>query len=274
MFTLNCKGRLLVVDKPLVMGIINSTPDSFYQGSRVTQIDEVLRRVEEMIREGADIIDIGGQSTRPGSEQLTAEEELKRVIGLVESLAFNFPQAIFSIDTFHSRVAKETIAAGASMVNDISGGMDPDMLSAVGALMVPYVCMHIRGTPATMHQHTQYENISLEILDYFVKKLEACNKAGIRDVVIDPGFGFAKTISQNFVLLKQLSVFKMLDRPILCGLSRKSTVYKTLGLTAEDALNGTTVMNTIALLNGANILRVHDVKEAKQAIELVAAYLK
>ena len=273
MFTLNCKGRVLVVDKPLVMGVINTTPDSFYSGSRFIQVDEVLKQAEKMIREGADIIDIGGQSTRPNSEQLEAEQELERVIGLVESLHFNFPGSIISIDTFYSKVATECLAAGASIINDISGGsMDKNMLPAIGPLNVPYVCMHIRGSPATMHQHVTYENIALEILDYFVKKLDACRTAGIRDVIIDPGFGFAKTIQQNFLLLRQLSTFKMLDCPILCGLSRKSTIYKTLGITAVEALNGTTVLNTIALLNGASILRVHDVKEAKEAIQLIRDY--
>jgi len=275
MFTLNCKDRLLVVEKPLMMGIINVTPDSFYTGSRFTAIDEVLKQAEKMTRDGADILDVGGQSTRPGAAELSAEEELDRVLGVVESLHFNLPRTIISIDTFYSTVARAAALAGASIVNDISGGSrDANMLSVAGSLGVPYICMHMKGTPDTMQQHTQYENLGLEIMDYFIQRLAACRKAGIKDVIIDPGFGFAKTIEQNFALLKQLSIFKALCVPILCGLSRKSTVYKTLGNSAEEALNGTTVLNTLALLNGANILRVHDVKEAREAATLVAAYLK
>jgi len=275
MFVLNCKGRLLVVDKPLVMGIINVTPDSFYSGSRFNLASDVLPQVEKMIKDGASIIDVGGQSTRPGSQQLSAEAELERVIGIIESIHFNFPDTVISIDTFHAKVAIDAVAAGASMVNDISaGGLDLNMISTVSSLNVPYVCMHMKGTPATMQQHAQYENIALETLDYFVKKVEQCRKAGIKDVIIDPGFGFAKTIEQNFLLLKQLPILRTLELPILCGLSRKSTVYKTLAVPVEESLNGTTVINTIALLNGANILRVHDVKEAKEAIELVAKYLQ
>jgi len=275
MFVLNCKGRLLVVDKPLVMGIINVTPDSFYSGSRFNLASDVLPQVEKMIKEGVSIIDVGGQSTRPGSQQLSAEAELERVIGIIESIHFNFPDTVISIDTFHAKVAIDAVAAGAAMVNDISaGGLDLNMISTVSSLNVPYVCMHMKGTPATMQQHAQYENIALETLDYFVKKVEQCRKAGIKDVIIDPGFGFAKTIEQNFLLLKQLPILRTLELPILCGLSRKSTVYKTLAVPVEESLNGTTVINTIALLNGANILRVHDVKEAKEAIELVAKYLQ
>jgi len=274
MFTLNCKDRLLVVDKPLVMGIINTTPDSFYPGSRYNAIEDVLKQAEKMIQEGADIIDVGGQSTRPGSEELSAADELERVIGIIESLHFNFPKSIISIDTFYSIVARRAVEAGASIVNDISSGnRDSDMLSTVGSLGVPYISMHMKGTPATMQQHAQYENIGLEILDYFIQKMSACRKAGIKDIIIDPGFGFAKTIDQNFMLLKQLGLFKMLEAPILCGLSRKSMIYRSLGITVDEALNGTTVLNTLAIINGANILRVHDVKEAKEVVKLVGSYM-
>ena len=273
MFTLNCKDRLLVVDKPLVMGIVNATPDSFYPGSRFNSTQEVLQQVQKMVSDGADIIDVGGQSTRPGSEELSAAEELERVIGIVQSIRFNFPNTIISIDTFYSNVAREAVVAGAAIVNDVSAASrDANMLSVVGKLDVPYVCMHMRGTPATMQQYTQYENIAKEVLDYFIQKIALCRKAGIKDIIIDPGFGFAKNSEQNLLLLKQLSVLKLLDAPILCGLSRKSTVYRTLGVNVEEALNGTTVLNTIALLNGAHILRVHDVKEAREAIKLVEAY--
>jgi dihydropteroate synthase len=271
MYTLNCKGRLLVIDKPLVMGIINTTPDSFYEGSRFMGESGVLQQAEQMLKAGADILDIGGQSTRPNSTVVSAEEELQRVTGAIESLHYNFPEAIISIDTYYARVAAEAVAAGASIVNDVSAGhVDPDIITTTGALKVPYICTHIKGTPATMQQHATYDNITREVLDFFIQKTAYCHKAGITDVIIDPGFGFAKTPALNFILLKQLAMLKMLDKPILIGLSRKSSVYKTLGITPQEALNGTTVLNTIGLLNGADILRVHDVKEAKEVIELVS----
>lgn len=272
MYTLNCKGRLLVIEKPLVMGIINTTPDSFYEGSRFMGESGVLKQAEHMLKAGAGILDIGGQSTRPNSTLVPAEEELQRVAGAIESLHFNFPEAIISVDTYYARVAEEAVAAGASIVNDISAGtIDPLMLSTVGRLQVPYVCTHMKGTPATMLQYATYDNVTREVLDFFIQKIADCHASGITDVIIDPGFGFAKTPAHNFILLKQLSAFKMLDKPILIGLSRKSTIYKTLGITAAEALNGTTVLNTVALLNGAHILRVHDVKEAKEAIQLVCS---
>jgi len=275
MFTLNCKGRLLVVEKPLVMGIINVTPDSFYVGSRSTAIDTILPLAEKMLADGADIIDIGGQSTRPGSNMIPADEEIKRVIPAIASIARRFPLAFISIDTFYSTVAKAGVDAGASMVNDISaGGIDGDMIKTVASLKVPYVLMHMKGTPQTMPQEAIYENVVREVLDFFITKTHELKQAGIQDVIIDPGFGFAKTIDQNFALLKDLPVFKILDKPILAGLSRKSTIYKTLGTTADHALNGTTVLNTIALQNGASILRVHDVKEAKEAVTLFSAVFK
>jgi len=275
MFTLNCKGRLLVVDKPLVMGIINVTPDSFYAGSRFHAEEVIIRQVEKMHKDGADIIDLGGQSTRPGSVEISAEEEIERILPVIEIVHRQFPELFLSIDTFYSNVVVSAVEAGVSIVNDISGGQrDANMLSMVGKLGVPYICMHIKGTPATMQMHAQYENIGLEILDYFIQRIDMCRTAKIRDVIIDPGFGFAKNIEQNFQLLKQIHVLKQLEVPLMCGLSRKSTVYKTLGVTTDEALNGTTVLNTIALLNGANILRVHDVKEAREAIQLVEAYNK
>jgi dihydropteroate synthase len=272
MFALNCKGRLLVIDKPLVMGIINATPDSFYEGSRFSGTDKILVQAEKMISEGADILDIGGQSTRPGSEQVSEDKELSRVIESVEAIHQKFPEIIISVDTYYSSVAKKCVHAGASIVNDISSGsMDKEMLPAIAALQVPFIAMHMKGTPQTMQQQASYENVTREILDFFIRKKNECKTAGIADVIIDPGFGFAKTIDQNFQVLKDLSVFKMLDAPLLVGLSRKSSVYKTLGTSPEDALNGTTVLNTIALMSGADILRVHDVKQAKEAIKLSGA---
>jgi len=269
MFSLNCKGKLLVMDKPLVMGILNITPDSFYEGSRQTNFS-VLAQATKMIEEGADIIDIGGQSTRPGSERISVKEELQRVLPAIEIILKNFPDTIISVDTYQSAVAKETVNAGASIINDISAGnMDSDMIATVAKLQVPYICMHMKGTPQNMQQQATYENVTREVLDFFIQKTDECKRAGINDVIIDLGFGFGKTISHNFTLLRELTVFKMLDKPIMAGLSRKSTIYKTLGVTAEEALNGTTVLNTLALKNGANILRVHDVKEAKEVVTLL-----
>jgi len=272
MFTLNCNGRLLVLDNPLVMGIINATPDSFYEGSRFSGPDKILIQAEKMINEGADILDIGGQSTRPGSEQLSEEMELNRTIESIEAIRQRFPEIIISVDTYYSAVAKKCVEAGANIVNDISAGtMDEEMLSTIASLQVPYIAMHMKGTPQTMQQLANYENVTSEVLDFLIRKKNECKLAGIVDVIIDPGFGFAKTIAHNFKLLKDLSVFKMLDVPLLVGLSRKSSVYKTLGTSPGEALNGTTVLNTIALMNGANILRVHDVKEAKEVVNLWGA---
>ena len=272
MFTLNCKGRLLVVEKPLIMGIINATPDSFYEGSRFSGTDKILSVAEKMLNEGADILDIGGQSTRPGSDFITPDEEMKRVIPAIELITKNFPDSFISIDTFYSLVAKEAVAVGACIVNDISAGaMDEEMIGTISSLQVPYILMHMKGTPKTMQENPVYENVIREVLDFFIVKINDLKNSGIKDMIIDPGFGFGKTIEQNFELLKNLSVFNMLDKPILVGISRKSTIYKTLGTTAADALNGTTVLNTIGLMNGASILRVHDIKEAKEAVTLFHA---
>jgi dihydropteroate synthase len=275
MFTLNCNGRMLVWEKPLIMGIINSTPDSFFQGSRFIGTDAVLAQAEKMLEEGADIIDIGGQSTRPGSTLLTATEELQRVIDSVQAIHNRFPEAFISIDTFYGLVAKETVAAGASIINDISAGsMDETMISIVASLNVPYVLMHMKGKPDSMQQSAHYENVTREVLDFFIHRIPIIRNAGIKDIIIDPGFGFGKTITHNFELLRNLSAFKMLDCPILLGISRKSTIYKTLDTDASQALNGTTVLNTVGIENGANILRVHDVKEAREIISLLGALHK
>jgi dihydropteroate synthase len=251
------------------MGIINATPDSFYEGSRFSGKDEILDQAEKMIVEGVDIIDIGGQSTRPGSKSISPQEELQRVIEGIDAVNKNFPDVIISIDTYYSLVAEQAVRHGASMVNDIStGAMDKEMIPTVAELNVPYVVMHMKGTPETMQQEANYDNVTREVLDFFIQKKHECNKAGINDIILDPGFGFAKITEQNFELLKNMSVFKMVDAPLLVGISRKSSVYKTLGVDREDALNGTTVLNTIALIHGANILRVHDVKEAKEVVKL------
>lgn len=273
MHTLNCKGKILSLEKPLVMGILNITPDSFYKGYLQQSPDEIISVVANMIAGGASIIDIGGQSTRPGSSPITAGEETDRVIPVMEMLHRSFPDSIFSIDTFYSSVAKAAVNAGAAMVNDISAGnMDPEMIAVTATLKVPYVCMHMQGTPSTMQTDPRYHNVTQEVLDFFIQKTEQCRLAGIHDVIIDPGFGFGKTSGHNFELLKNLSVFKMLDRPILAGISRKGMIWRSLGISAGEALNGTTVLNTIALQNGAGILRVHDAREAKEAIDLIELY--
>jgi dihydropteroate synthase len=272
MFTLNCKGKLFVIDEPVIMGIINATPDSFYKGNIN---DDILSLATKMIADGAAILDIGGQSTRPGSERITAEEETKRVLPVIELISKNFPDIIISIDTYNSKVAAAAVEAGAAIVNDISAGnMDKNMITTVAALKVPYICMHMQGTPNTMQDAPNYDDVAKEVLGFFIAKIAQCKKAGIMDIIIDPGFGFGKTIAHNFSLLKKLEVFKILHVPILAGLSRKNTIYKTLNTTAGNALNGTTALNTIALMNGATILRVHDVKEAAEAITLFTAYKK
>ena len=273
MFTLNCKGKLITTDVPPVMGIINATPDSFYRGDLNNGMDGILMLAKKMINEGATILDIGGQSTKPGSIEISSEKEMDRVIPVIKMIHEHFPQTILSVDTYQSAVAIKAIEAGASIVNDVSGGeADKKMIDTVAALRVPFICMHMRGTAANMQSFATYEDVLKEVLDYFILKIHQCRAAGIKDIIIDPGFGFAKNAAHNFNLLKNLHVFKMLDCPILAGLSRKSTIYKTLGTTVAEALNGTTVLNTLALNNGANILRVHDVKEAVEAVTLMESY--
>ena len=272
MFTLNCCSNLLTIDSPIVMGIINATPDSFYKGNIK---DDILGLAAQMLSDGATILDIGGQSTKPNSTLHSAKEEMDRILPFIKKINTAFPNALISVDTFYSEVAKAAVDVGATIINDISAGnMDKEMLKTVAQLNTPYVCMHMQGTPATMQQNPSYENSTKEVLDFFVKKINECKSAGVKDVVIDPGFGFGKTIDHNYTLLKNLSIFSMLDSPILVGLSRKSMVYKPLHTSANEALNGTTALNMIALLNGASILRVHDVKEAKEAIDLFNIYKK
>ncbi|RXK62131.1 dihydropteroate synthase [Lacibacter luteus] len=275
MYTLNCKGRLLTIDEPLVMGILNATPDSFYSSSRVQQTDEVLQKASAMIADGAAILDIGGQSTRPGSTRISAQEETTRVVPVIKTIKEQFPEIFISVDTYYSTVAKDAALAGADIVNDISAGdLDEAMLSTIADLKIPFIAMHMQGNPDTMQQNPQYENIAKEVVDYFIKKVEQCKRASINDIILDPGFGFGKTITHNFQLLKQMEALQMFNLPVLAGLSRKSTVWRTLNSSADEALNGTTVLNTIALTKGASILRVHDVKEAVEAVKLFTAYRK
>lgn len=275
MFTLNCKGKLIEFEKPVIMGILNMTPDSFYHGDLDNMLESTMLKVETMIKDGADIIDIGGQSTRPGSERISVKEELDRILPIIKLIKKNFPSQLISVDTYQSKIAQETYLEGVSIVNDISGGtMDLKMIETVAELKMPYVCMHIKGTPETMQSLNIYDDVTAEVLKHLAIKVEQCLKAGIKDVLIDPGFGFAKNIEQNFKILSQLNIFKILGKPLVAGLSRKSSIYKTLGITAAESLNGTTCLNTIALLNGADVLRVHDVKEAAQAIKLVGELKK
>lgn len=269
MFTLNCKGKLLIIDTPIVMGIINATPDSFYAGSRHATVDDAVRTAATMLEQGAAILDLGGQSTRPGSAQLDPSAEAARMIPVIKGVHGAFPGAVLSVDTYHSEVAKAAVDNGASIINDISGGLfDPAMPTVAAELRVPYVCMHLRGDAGTMHAAPHYENVALEVLDDLIARLAVLAEAGLKDIIIDPGFGFSKTSHHNFQLIRQLEIFNMLQKPLLVGISRKSTVYKSLGITPEASLNGTTVLHTAALLTGATILRVHDVKEAVEAITL------
>jgi dihydropteroate synthase len=269
MFTINCKGTLLYAERPLVMGIINTTPDSFYAGSRFTATESILDQATYMLTSGADILDIGGQSSRPGSITVGVEEELRRVIPGIKAIRLRFPDAIISIDTYQAAVAEAAIEAGASIVNDISGGdLDKEMIATVAKHAVPFIVMHMKGNPEHMQELAQYQDVVMEVLEHLSRKVQTCQKAGIKDVIIDPGFGFAKTIDHNFELLSKMETLQMIGAPILAGLSRKSMIYKTLGITADEALNGTIALNMLALAKGAGILRVHDVKEARQTIEL------
>ncbi len=267
--TINCRGNLIDLSSPKVMGIINVTPDSFYDGGKTFSEKEILKQAEKMLSEGATFLDIGGYSTRPGAEEISETEEIKRIVEAIESILKNFPEILISIDTFRSEVAKKAVEAGSAIVNDVSGGtLDAEMHKTVAKLKVPYILMHIRGTPKTMTKHTEYKNVTFEVLKDLSEKIALARAEGINDIIADPGFGFAKTREQSFQLLNNLELFKNLEIPILAGLSRKSMIYKTLATSTENALNGTTSLNTIALLKGASILRVHDVKEAVECVKL------
>ncbi|QSE99448.1 dihydropteroate synthase [Fulvivirga lutea] len=251
------------------MGILNVTPDSFYEGSRVEQEKEIITRATKMVEDGAAIIDIGGYSTRPGAVDISVKEEIDRVIPAIKAIRKELTDSYISIDTFRSEVAKEALNAGADIINDVSGGeLDDGMFDLIEQTNVPYILMHMRGTPQTMKEYTNYDHLILEIIDYFQKKVTDLRARGIHDIIIDPGFGFAKTVPQNFELLKKLKELKTLELPILVGISRKSMIYKSLDISAAEALNGTTALNMIALQNGASILRVHDVKEAAETVKL------
>jgi dihydropteroate synthase len=268
--TLNVRGKLVDLAVPRVMGILNLTPDSFYSDSRISTVDDALRRTEAFLNEGAAFIDIGAYSSRPGAAEVSPDEELQRLIPVIAAITKKLPEALLSIDTFRAKVAAEAVAAGAHLINDISaGGMDEAMFDTIANLQVPYIIMHMKGTPQTMQKQAVYEHLTLEIIDYFSAKIAKLKKLGVHDVIIDPGFGFAKTLDHNYELMGQLQDLQVFGLPILAGISRKSMIYKLLGTTAGEALNGTTVLNTIALLKGASILRVHDVKAAAECIALI-----
>ncbi|MBE9602851.1 dihydropteroate synthase [Pedobacter sp. MC2016-24] len=268
--TLNLQGKLIDLSVPRVMGILNLTTDSFYSDSRNSSVTEALQKTEKMLAEGATFIDIGAYSSRPGAADVSPDEESDKVVAAVEAILKAFPEALISIDTFRAQVAREAVNAGAHIINDIAGGnMDEAMFDTVAALNVPYIMMHMKGTPQTMQQQTHYEDMMPEIVDYFARKVNWLQKMGLKDLILDPGFGFAKTLDQNYVLLQQMQQLDIFELPILVGFSRKSMIYKFLGGGPENALNGTTTLNTIALLKGAGILRVHDVKAAAESIALV-----
>jgi len=274
MLTLNSQGKTLHSTKPLIMGILNVTPDSFYQKSRVMAVTEVIDLAGKMLHEGASILDIGGQSTRPGAEAISANEELDRIGTVIEAVVRHFGDAFISVDTYHSKVAKEVVKLGAHIINDISGGQyDANMFNTITSLNVPYVVMHVNEHKEQMHTVNASTNILPVLHDFFTKTIAVTNEAGIQQLIIDPGFGFSKTPEQNFELISNLSSLANFQKPILIGVSRKSTIYKTLGITAAEALNGTTVLHTAAILHGASILRVHDVKEANEVVTL-CSYLQ
>ena len=266
---INCKGQLIDLSNPKIMGILNITPDSFFQGSRRLELNDSLKKIEKMLMEGADFLYIVGMSTRPGAEEISEEEELKRVIPIIEAAIKEFPEILISIDTYRSKVAKEAVEAGASMINDISAGnLDENLLKTVAELKVPYILMHMKGTPKTMQKNPVYENVVLEVNQFLSEKVNQLKELGINDIILDPGFGFGKTVEQNYELFRNMDLIGFGEYPLLVGISRKSMITRLLGISADEALNGTTVLNTLALQKGAKILRVHDVKEARETLKI------
>ncbi len=265
----------MVLDSPKVMGILNVTPDSFFDGGKFMSETEILGQAEKLLTEGADFLDIGGYSTRPGADDISIEEEIRRSVGAIKSVLKHFPSALISIDTFRSEVARSAVQEGAVMVNDVSGGeLDSRMYEMISTLRVPYVLMHMRGNPKTMTKLTEYDDVVKNLLDYFHPRIHRLRQLGVHDILIDPGFGFAKTRAQNFEMLNKLDHFSILGEPLLVGLSRKSMVWKTLGIEPKDALNGSTALHAIALMKGASILRVHDVRECVQVVTLVSQMMR
>tara|TARA_B100001741_G_scaffold14297_1_gene11006 strand:- start:240 stop:1064 length:825 start_codon:yes stop_codon:yes gene_type:complete len=269
--TINIRGKLMNFSVPKIMGILNITPDSFYDGGRYNSKYKIEKQIEKMIISGADIVDVGGYSSRPGAKDISIEDELNRVIPVIEIIKQKFPKTIVSIDTFRSRIASQAIISGADIVNDISGGnLDSAMFETVSKHKVPYILMHMSGNPGNMMSKTNYENVTKDLCRYFSKRIDKAKSCGINDIIIDPGFGFSKTTQQNYELLNNLEFFKEFQRPIVVGVSRKSMIYKTLNTTPDKALNGSSVLHTISLMKGANILRTHDVKEALECIKIVS----
>jgi len=274
-YSLNIKGRLWQVEKPLIMGILNITPDSFYAGSRWSDEQEILHRAEKMLSEGADILDIGGQSTRPGAERISAEEEISRVIPAIKNVLKQFPEAIISVDTFYSEVAKQAVDNGAAIINDISAGsLDDKMFATVAKLNVPYILMHMQGEPQTMHLNPRYDNVVSEVVKFFSQKINELRLMGVNDLILDPGFGFGKTQEHNIQLMQHLDALTIFEIPLLVGISRKKMIQRMVETDAAGALNGTTALNTVALMKGAQLLRVHDVKEAVEAVKVVQSISK
>lgn len=270
--TINCKGQLIDLSKPKVMGILNVTPNSFFDGGKYKNADEIVAQVQKMLSEGATFIDIGAYSSKPNAEFVSVEEEIARIVPIVELLVQQFPNILISIDTFRSEVAEACILKGAALINDISAGkLDDLMLGVVAKYKVPYIMMHMRGKPQTMQTLTEYEDLIKEMLLYFSERIAAARSLGINDLIVDPGFGFAKTLEQNYEVLQKMELFQQLELPILSGISRKSMIYKVLNTNASESLNGTTTLNTISLVRGASILRVHDVKEAVECVTLFNA---
>ncbi len=268
--TLNVRDKLLDLSKPKIMGVLNLTPDSFYDGGRNNNINNALQKTEQLLSEGAELIDIGAYSSRPGAEHISEKTESDRLIPVLQAIVKEYPDAILSIDTFRSEIARTAVNEGAGIINDISAGsLDPEMFQTIAALGVPYIMMHMKGTPQTMASQNVYDDITTEVLQYFASRIHTLNSMGVNDLIIDPGFGFAKNLEQNYELLANLEYLRSVGHPILVALSRKSMIYKLLDTDAEHALNGTTAANTIALIKGANILRVHDVKAAIEAVKIV-----
>lgn len=266
---INCKGQLIDLSIPKVMGILNVTPNSFFDGGKYKNEEEIISQVEKMLSEGATFIDIGAYSSKPSAEFVSEQEEIERIVPAIELILMHFPDTLLSIDTFRAEVAKASIESGAAIINDIAAGeLDDKMFDVIAKYNVPYIMMHMRGNPQTMQSMTQYDDIVKEMLFYFSEKVKKARSLGINDLILDPGFGFAKTTDQNYEVLQKMELFNLLELPVLAGVSRKSMIYKTLGNTAQEALNGTTVLNTIALTKGAKILRVHDVKEAVECVTL------
>ena len=270
--TINCNGRLIDLNEPKIMGILNTTPNSFYDGGSSQSMDLILDKVEKYLSEGVDILDIGGYSTKPGAEEVSEQEEIDRTAPVIEAISTKYPETIISVDTFRGNVAREAVNVGASIINDVSGWeLDENMFPAIADLNVPYILMHMKGTPQTMQNEPEYNDVTLEVNEYFAKKIAQLKAAKVKDIILDPGFGFAKTLEHNYELFSKMEALGFGEFPLLVGISRKSMIYKLVDSTPQEALNGTSVLNMVALQKGAKILRVHDVKAAKETLQIYNA---